>query len=176
MTVRLDRSKPHGTVHGVIADGVHYHQDGLPFDAHGLLVGDGLSDAQKVLAERKDKRAKRFAPAARGTAEADPGADDAEDTDAPADESVDASAEEATDSNADAPADESADESADGAADVDLEAWLTGDAKYLFDAVRGAIRARYTKDVKTIGDAVEFLVLDEKLVPRRRVAARLLPK
>lgn len=154
-TVTLDRSKPHGKVHGEITDGIHYHQDGLPFDAHGRLVERDLTEAQRAIAERKARRTARRAPrdglpAGAGGAAPEPGDgvpgggdDDGEPTDP---------------------------------GDVDLEAWLTGDAKYLFDAVRTAIRTRYARDVKSIGDAVEFLVLDERLVERKAVARRLLPK
>jgi hypothetical protein len=144
-SVTLDRSKPHGKVHGLIEDGVHYHQDGLPFDAHGVLVGRGLTEAQRAKAERLAKRAARLAPR--------------EDT---------------SDGAGGAAPDDDGDTAEAG--DVNLEAWLKGDAKYLFDAVRGAIRTRYSRDVKSIGDAVEFLVLEESLVSVEKVSKRLMPK
>ena len=137
----LDRSKPFGTVHGDLKDGIHFWQDGLPFDAQGKLVGARLTDEQRVRAERLARKAARLAPrqaAATGAAEA-------------ADEEPDAG-------------------------DVNLEAWLRGDAKYLYDAVRTAIRGRYQRDCPSIGDAVEFLVFEVQLVDRKLVAKRLLPK
>jgi hypothetical protein len=148
LNVRLDRSKPHGTVHGVIEDGVHFHQGGLPFDAKGHLVTHGLTEAQVAIAERRARRGRKAAP---GDDAGDPvrvasrGAPDDDGNDAPG-----------------AEADE-----------VNLESWLRGDAKYLFDTVRAAIRNRYSKDVKSIGDAVEFLVADEKLMATTDVTRRL---
>jgi hypothetical protein len=148
--VLLDRSKPFGKVHGTIGPGEpHYHQDGLPFDAHGNLLAAGLTADQVTLAERKARRAKRRAPReerAEGAAAVAAGELDDEDV---------------ADSDP---------------GDVNLEAWLRGDAKYLFDAVRTAIRARYTRDCKSIGDAVEFLVFEENLVDRKTVSQMLLPK
>jgi hypothetical protein len=140
--VRLDRSKPHGTVHGVIEDGIHYHQDGLPFDAHGRLIVDRLSPDQLAFAERKGRRSARANARGGGQNRHDAGKD--------------------------APAE---------AGDVDLAAWLRGEGKYLFDEVRGAIRKRYSRDVASIGDAVEFLTqeLVPPLVAIDAVARRLAP-
>jgi len=144
-TVTLDRSRPHGTVHGVIDDGVHFHQEGLPFDAHGRLVAARLTDEQRAKAERLARKSARLAPrdlpgGAGGAAE---------------------------------PGDE---EQAADCGDVNLDAWLRGEAKYLYDAVRSAIRGRYQRDCPSIGDAVEFLVFEVQLVDRKLVAKRLLPK
>ncbi|MGA2129819.1 MAG: hypothetical protein ABSG76_27115 [Xanthobacteraceae bacterium] len=136
----LDRSKPFGTVHGDLKDGVHFWQDGLPFDAQGKLAGASLTDEQRVRAERLARKSARLAPRQAAAAGA-----------------VD-------------------EEQAPDAGDVNLEAWLRGDAKYLYDAVRTAIRGRYQKDCPSIGDAVEFLVFEVKLVDRKLVAKRLLPK
>jgi hypothetical protein len=142
-TLRLDRSRAHGTVHGVIQDGVHYHQDGLPFDAHGSLLIDRLTEEQLALATRKARRGKRAAPG---------------------DEAAD-------------PSKQAAERDADDAG-VNLELWLRGEQKYLFDAVRTAVRARYSRDVASIGDAVEFLTLElhPPLVPAGEVTRRLAPK
>jgi len=60
--VRLDRSKPHGIVYGVIEDGVHFHQDGLPFNAHGHLVAAKLTEEQRAKAENKARRRAKAAP------------------------------------------------------------------------------------------------------------------
>jgi hypothetical protein len=139
----LDRSKPFGTVHGEPKDGVHFWQDGLPFDAQGKLALATLTDEQRLRAERLARKSARLAPRRAAAAAAVEAADQ---------------------------------EQAPAAGDVNLEAWLRGDAKYLYDAVRTAIRGRYQKDCPSIGDAVEFLVLEVQLVDRKLVAKRLLPK
>ncbi|HLN10742.1 MAG TPA: hypothetical protein VK281_17525 [Xanthobacteraceae bacterium] len=145
--VRLDRSKPHGIVYGVIEDGVHFHQDGLPFNAHGHLVAAKLTEEQRAKAENKARRRAKAAPG-----------DDAA-------EPVKAASRGAPDPQAD-----------DTPGDVNLDAWLRGEQKYLFDAVRTAIRSRYNRDVGAIADAVEFLVLEESLVPIDQVTPPLRPK
>jgi len=58
---------------------------------------------------------------------------------------------------------------------VNLELWLTGEQKYLFDQVQAAIRARYSRSVNTAVDAVDFLVLEQSLVDIDKVSKKLAP-
>ena len=171
--IRLDRSRYHSTVHGERTPddplaNVHYYQDGLPFDAAGHVVEDVLSDEQKGALERKSSK-QAPAETARSRESGNPAEildsrlrgneRDADDPDAHA-------------SAADAPAAASAPPADEP---VNLELWLTGKDKYLFDQVQAAIRARYSKTVNTVTDAVEFLVLEQSLVALDKVSKKLAP-
>jgi hypothetical protein len=161
--IRLDRSRYHSTVHGERTPDdplaqVHYYQDGLPFDAAGHLVEDALDDEQK---SRLVRTTNKQAPPPTDVAPADAGAHGHG-----AAESAD------VEDKADAPASAAAPVADEP---VNLELWLTGEAKYLFDQVQAAIRQRYSKTVNTVVDAVEFLVLEQSLVDIGKVAKKLAP-
>ncbi len=53
---------------------------------------------------------------------------------------------------------------------VRLDYWLRGERKYLWPEVSNRIGAVYKKRVNSIKDAVEFLVTDQRLVPRDDVS------
>jgi hypothetical protein len=49
--LRLDRSRYHSSIHGDFDNNVRFHQDGLPFDAHGELCTEHCSAAQLAKAD-----------------------------------------------------------------------------------------------------------------------------
>jgi len=53
---------------------------------------------------------------------------------------------------------------------VRLDYWLRGERKYLWPEVSNRIGALYKKRVISIKDAVDFLVNDQRVVPRDDVA------
>lgn len=166
--IRVDKTQPYATVHGdrPLIDPAyhqHYQQDGLPFDAHGVLLPDDgktepftasvdgevmrfaplySADMRAAVAE-KMKRLKKVAV---GKATTDP--------------------EHERDIRAahDGP-------SAD---DVNFVSWLRGEAdyepRYLFAAWAARYGAKHTSKRALIEDAV----FDQKLVPESDVAPALL--
>lgn len=65
--LRMDRSRKFSTVHGEsvpgdVNHGVFYKQDGLPFDAAGILVEARLTPDQRNLADHKIKKLKAVKP------------------------------------------------------------------------------------------------------------------
>lgn len=156
--VRMDKSKTFSTVHGDRAPGdphrdIHFFQDQLPFDAHGMLV-EGYFDDQndkggklRALIERRLKKLSTK-PAVEV---ADIGGDD----DDYEDDGEVSTAPERDDPN-----------------EVNLESWLRGEAQYQFYAIRAAIQKRYSVVVKDQRAAIEALVLDERIVPEGEIASR----
>lgn len=144
--LRLDRSRAFSTVHGERAPddphaGIHFYQDGLPFDAQEVYVPDQLNDKNdrdgklRAMVERRLRKLEGVATPADAEAEAaasDPPLPGAKPNAAEAD-------------------------------DMNLVAWARGEAQYLFGNVREAIRKRYSQVVKDQRGAVECL-LDEKAV------------
>ena len=154
--LRMDRSKPFGTVHGERLPGdvhqnTHFFQDGMPFDAGGLLVYEAIEDPKiKALADRKLKKL----PAAKPEADGDGADDDDRDNDAGGDSTPPVSAPTSPD-------------------DVNLEAWLRGEASYPWFAITKAVRERHSNNISKQAEMVEFLVRDLKIVPEDQVAADL---
>lgn len=140
--VRLDRSRPFGTVHGERGPGdphrlAHFTQDGLHFDAGGMHIDELVTDDKtRALVERK---LKRQAAALKGEVD-DAGGSDEDDA-----QSKDTGG-------------------ASSTADVNLEAWLRGEAKYPWFSITMAVRNRYSQNITKLGDMLEFLVEDEKVI------------
>jgi hypothetical protein len=157
--VMLNRAREYSTVHGDRPPGdlhanVHFYQEGLPFDAHGVLVADhpdltaDTPAAKKLqaLVERKKAKAskgkKKTDPAETGPAhpvgphgalppDHDPAAVDTENDEE----------------------DDEADE-----APIDLRKWLIGEQEVAWMLVSNAIALKYKRRVNNKKDAVEFLV------------------
>lgn len=146
--LRMDGGKYFSTVHGERPPGdphqdVHYMQDGLPFDANRVLISRMIEGDERLvaLAAKKLSRQKRQVAAV-------------------------VPAEDTTIVPQDAPDDEDED---DGPADVNLEMWLTGEAKYIFAQIRATIADRYQKrGINSVDGAVEFLV-EQGVVPVDRL-------
>lgn len=158
--VRMDKSKPYATVHGERPPGdphalVHFMQEGLPYDAQGLLLINVVTDpALKKRAEAKLAKANKQA-----TKAAAPAADDP----APGDDDAD---------------DEGNDNSGgqqETSGDVNLESWLRGEANYQWFKITGAIKQRFAKSVTNTADAVLFLVREEKIISPADCAAQFKP-
>ncbi|MET4187617.1 hypothetical protein ABIB86_000434 [Bradyrhizobium sp. JR1.7] len=154
--LRMDRSKPFGTVHGERQPGdlhqnTHFFQDGMPFDAHGLLIYEAIEDPKiKALADRKLKKLPAAKPAAEG--DDDGAGDDDSDNDTGGDDTP--------------PASSSPEE-------VNLESWLRGEASYPWFAITKAVRERHSNNISRQPEMVEFLVRDLKIIPEDQVAADL---
>jgi len=149
--LRIDKSRPHSTIHGERGpDDPHklsaFHQDGIYFDAQGLHL-DHLIEDDKTRA-LVDKRLKRQTKAARPAAEQD-GDDDGDDND------IGGGKQGGGD---------------DAAADVNLESWLRGDAKYQWFAITKAVRDRYHQNITKQRDMLEFLVFDAKVISEDELA------
>lgn len=147
--LRLDKSKPHSHIYGdrPVGDphyGIHFFQDGLPFDSQyrfvtGYFNDENDSDGKlRELAERRlRKQAGNQTPADEEAEEGEAGGGD--------------------------------DGDVITAEDVNLEAWATGEANYLFGLVRSAIKKRYAQVVKDQKSAIECLI-DEHLVTEEQLA------
>lgn len=156
--VRMDKSRDYATTHGERLPGdrdvdVHFTQDGLPFNAAGILLSEhpmmtaetpaGAKLRRKV--ERRLEKLAKAKPIAR-----------ASDTGAPADDDED------EDRDDDAVHDEE-DEDDDGPPPVNLEAWAKGEEEVQWNEVTQAIARRYAKRVANKRDALELLI-EERVV------------
>ncbi|MGP0093114.1 MAG: hypothetical protein ACLPKB_24715 [Xanthobacteraceae bacterium] len=168
--LRLDRSKYFSTVHGDrTPEDPHFRvaflQDGLPFDCNGELVPDdgrtepweGNGDGRRIWftplydAPMRERLAKKKERLARRPAK--PGAPQEPEQEADQADAV---------SKADAGADE-----------VDLVAWLKGQRNYDTYLLFAAARKRFSIAYSKLGQLVEDLVLDHKLIDERELAPRL---
>jgi hypothetical protein len=142
--LRMDRSRPFGTIHGERTPGdkyalAHFSQDGIFFDAQGLHIDELVEDDKvRALVDRRLKKSSK--PAADG----DAGGSDETDTD---------------------PAETKPAGSDSAPEDVNLEAWLRGEAKYPWFAITKRVRERYSQNISKQVDMIEFLVMDEKVIP-----------
>ena len=153
--VRMDKSRDFATVHGerLAGDphvGVHFYQDGLPFDSSGILVADHIDlTAQTPLAEKLRKRvARKLEKAAqvRPARESDPSA----------------SADDDEDDETRVEKDEEDDED-DRPQPANLEAWARGEVDVPWQEVTQAIAKRFSKRVSNKRDALELLI-EERVV------------
>lgn len=151
--LRMDKSRTHATVHGERAPGdphqkVHFYQDGLPFDAEGLLIPGLVPEDKKAFVERRLKKQGGGNPEA-SSAAAEPvggGAGDNQDDDREDGESTNSNPE------------------------VNLEAWLRGEVRYQWFQVAAAIRKRFAKNVSNQADAILYLVTEENVVRADQLA------
>lgn len=153
--IKMDRSRDYSTVHGDRGPGdphrhVHFYQNGLPFNAQGILVIDHpeMTEESPEGEKRRAAAEKLIRRAMKHQAKAEP--DDADRADV---------------------TDDDGDEDDDNGGIVNLEEWITGRQQYPWAEVGNAIAARYSKRVVSQPEAVVFLV-EEKLVPANQVAKR----
>lgn len=153
--VRMDKSREHSTIHGERTPddphaGVHFYQDGLPFDAQGILCADhrdlqgDSKQAVKLreIVERKMKKASKSQKIVDGEAPAAP-ADDDDEPEAP---------------------------EADDNEPVNLEAWARGEQKVAWNDVSQAIARRFKRRVTGKLDAIEFLI-EQKVIAKGALSA-----
>lgn len=171
--IRLDDSRDFSTIHGERnPEDPHYHvhafQDGLPYDARGVLVPDDGRDASwtealeredgttKIVRHRPlytaamratlDKRMKKLIGSKRAVAR--PAAADGQDD-------VEAHLE-------------------FGADEVNLISWLKGEIEYTPNEIYAAVKKRYNVSYGRLREVVAELVDDQKLLPQEQVAPRLM--
>lgn len=156
MTKTLDRSRPYGTVHPPF-EGMHFEQDGYPFDHEGRLVEKLLKPEQKQALEKKAAARAAKAPPASGG-----------ETGAPNGESPSKPTEPAAEGAGDGNKSDEADD--DG---INLEQWLRDPATANFKDVRVAIKERYSVWHTAKDGAVDFLVNEVKLLPVEEIDASL---
>lgn len=148
--LRLDRSRPHGTIHAERLPGdphqnAHFTQDGITFDAQGLHIDELIQDDKiRALVDRRLKKQSAPKPAAEDDAG---GSDEADDDPAPSGAGSAAST------------------------DVNLEAWLRGEEKYQWFLVTKTVRERYSQNISKLTDMIVFLVEDEKVIPESELSA-----
>lgn len=154
--VRMDRSRSFATVHGErgpsdLHAGVHFYQDGIPFDAQGFLLFDhpdlkvpgAHGDKIRALVERKLKKAASIAakqppkPAKERDVDSDPDADESD-----------------------------ADAEDDLLDPVNLEAWLRGEQEVEWNDVSQEIARRFKVRKSKVEDAVAFLVNEQRVVAK----------
>jgi len=149
---RLDRSRPHGSVHGERTNGIAFTQRALgiedwPYSAQGELIETLLSKTQRdKLAEKRDAAENGSAPSTAPV------------TEAPEEEI-----------EPDAPKPVVDDE------DVNLEMWLRGEASYKWSKVQKAILRRFSANKPEKRQAALYLVEEKKLLPRAQVHTSILP-
>lgn len=151
--LRLDRTRKHASVHGEVAHGLAYKQDGLPFNALGELIPQLVATKeQKALVEKRIKKlANKAAPAQPETKT---------DADNPIAENS------AVDEEGDGDTDD----------DVNFDAWARGQERVEWTALQKAARKRFSKVFKSKEDIVEFLVFDAKILALEDVTPNLRPK
>jgi hypothetical protein len=170
---RLDRSRDYGEVHPAGTLGIHFRQDGLPFDHEGKLVLDQLTKEQTARLNGPEE-----AKPVKGKASSSPFSLEQlralEALDLLSDEQKSAlAALAAKDPHAPKkpPKPGSNDDGDENG--VNLEAWLRGEVDYLFSRVTTAVFTRYKKKCTRKDDLVQFLVLDgdgPHLVPQADVS------
>lgn len=155
ITLKMDKSRPFATVHGDReANDTHvrvsFFQDGLPFDAAGNLVLSVIENDQKLLdlARRKSSKFKSNAQPQEETSVVS----------APpppqllADESYD-------DVDSEGAEAQDPDDVSQGDIDaINLTEWAKGNIKYSWFKVRDAFRQRYSINVSSANDAIDFLL------------------
>lgn len=145
--LRLDRSRPHGTIHGERPPGdrhqqAHFTQDGITFDSQGFHIDELIEDDKvRALVDRRLK--KQGAPKADDD---DAGSDNAE-TDPPP-------------TGGGSPA----------STDVNLEAWLRGEEKYQWFTITKTVRERFSNNITKATEMIEFLIYDQKIIPEADLA------
>ena len=163
-TIRVDRSRAHATIHGERGpDDPHrnafFKQDGLYFDAEGALIPELVPDELKLKVEKKIRKLNggkapseppQAAPASENASTGDDAGSNGDEEDDDDDES----------------------ETKLSGDDINLTAWLKGEANYQWFAIAKVIRERYQKNVSKAEDAVEFLVMDQKVVSADEVAGK----
>lgn len=161
--IRMDKGREFATVHGERAPDdpfkkVHFMQDGLPHDAHGILIldhpmlTDGSEEAEQLreIAGKRIKRQLRLdAKAAEAAARRLAGADDEDGEEAGTD----------------------ADDEADEPEEINLSMWLRGEQDVVWNEISQHIARKYKKRVNSIADAVVFLV-KEGVAPSNAVAKK----
>jgi hypothetical protein len=146
--LRLDRSRPHGTIHGERAPGdrhqlAHFTQDGITFDAQGFHIDELIEDDKtRALVDRRLKKVGAPKPDADDAG----GSDDADNDPAPPGAGSAAST------------------------DVNLEAWLRGEEKYEWFLITKTVRERYSQNISKAVDMIEFLIEDMKVIPLSELA------
>ena len=162
----MDKSKYFSSVHGERAPndphaGVSFYQDELPFDGEGLLMVDLVPEHKRELVARRLKKLNGAPPEPKPVIPTAVIADDDEDEDDDGGEGEPGSGDGDTDKVT--------------PGEVNLEAWLRGEANYVWFSIPAAIRAQFSKNVVTKTDAVTFLVEEEKIVTPAQLAEALQP-
>jgi hypothetical protein len=147
LVVRMDRSRDHATVHGdrLPADvhvNVHFYQNGLPFNAAGILIADHPDIEADPKLQARVARLLEKAAKARAAA---PGndADDPDDEDRDEDDRLDGDEGEGTDNDPEP---------------VNLEAWARGEQEVPWQQVSDAIARRFSRRITGKRDALELLI------------------
>lgn len=158
--IRLDRTKPYGTVHGDRTPEdpmylVHFMQRGLPFDAQGILVPDdgktepypGVVEGKNIMfkplytRQIREELERRIARMFRSSKEA------AAEREAP----------------------ELAEVPVDPADEVNLESYLRGEVDYPFYQLKKAAEARFHKKYNRLRSIIEDMIYEEKVVREAEV-------
>lgn len=158
--VRMDRSRAFSAVHGDRGPNdryaqVFFFQDGIPADAGGYFIFDHPDVKEKPGKEGDKLRAlvaKKIERALKQQAKAPPPKARDEDED-----------------EADVDRDEDDDDDEDGADPINLDAWLRGEQDVEWQEVTQEIARRYKRRFAHLHDAVDFLVTEEKIVPKAQV-------
>ena len=166
VTIRLDKSRPYGTVYGerTPEDPTHmvrYWQDDLPFNAQGILVPpDGRTEPWFEIVETDTGVPKRltYRPL----------------YDAARHKKLQDKLERINTRRA-APAPQQRVREPEAIENsVNLDGWLRGLDDYTPQEVYKAVKTRYSANFHTLRQCVELLVVDEKLVPESEVAPALI--
>jgi hypothetical protein len=172
----LDKSRPHGSVHGEHPHNVSFTQKAIgieawPYDHKGRLVEVALNEKQaQVLADRRAK-AKVAAEAAAEAAEKAKAEGKSSPTDDLSDDEI--AREEAELVQA---ADNEVKEDEPVEDEVNLVLWLKGEVRYRPREIQDALKKRYGANKPRMVDAAIYLVDEQQLLPREQVSAKVLPR
>lgn len=163
MRISMDRSRPFSEIYGARGPGdphqnCHYIQDGLFFDAEGMLILDHVDyetqnregQLKRQALEKKIKRHVAKMQGRRQAVHAEGGPDMPRGIEALDDDEAEADGEDK---------------------EVDLSAWITGREQYEWSVLTQVIAHRYKSRVASIADAIPFLV-KEGLVTEGQVARK----
>ncbi len=158
-SIKIDAKRPYGEIHPNL-DGALFEQDGLFFDAAGLLLEDKLTPDQRKALEEREARAKaeRAAEAARRKALAEAGLLDEGEVQS------EAGAKKARKAAA------AAAETAKNGEGPDLAQWARGAVQLPFDKVQNAVRELYGRQVTNVTDAID-VVAEALSIPAEELRA-----
>jgi len=162
--IRMDRARSFATIHGDRPPDdrharIHFQQDGLFFDAGGILIldhPDYREDTREAaeLRRRLEKKIRQHMAKASKQVAAAPAAVDQEDGHA-----------------LDAAGDDEDDDEEEAQEPINLSSWVRGEQAVEWQEITQEIARRYKKRIASISDAIPFLV-KEGVCPPNEVAKK----
>lgn len=149
--IKLDKSRPHSTVHGDAEYGLAAYQDGLPFNHQGELIEKLVTPEMQPIVDKKLRKLAKLeaANAPKDSVQQDPPIPEPED-------------------------DEDEDENdGDSADEINFEQWLKDETKYPWHLLAKEGKKRYSKVFSNSKELADFLVYEEQILGPEDVPTKL---